>query len=508
MQAVTQELLDSSEKVKSEIQKHKNQIQEIEKNSCLRKSKLDKLKDEISTTVKEWIEQLREQEQKLHKDIETTEKLYQDNDDSQVSGIVNHVQKMETWVTYTKKLANEGSAVNKVTEKEKTLKTKDELLAIDLKVEPKPIAGCLFKANRNLSWDVKNVGTVSLWDCVAEGQGLKKGMVSVRLAFTVKTNDVRCTQDKTISSPTPTTFIVKISSSQGSVDPEIQFSKDGIYTVSFVPTHQGDHKISATLEDQEIPGFPFIAKVKDCTMTGNGLTKGIVGLTSAFKICFYGPENENVYDPTAVLSVKLRSSEGNLHPTIQDNTDGTYSVSFVPTHPGDHYISVTVDGQRIPSCRCIAKVKQFVTTGKLVAKGMVGLRSLIKIGIQGPNGENVNDSTMKLNVKILSPQGAVIPAIQNNINGAYFSFFPVCSGKHKVFVFVRNEVLKNENQEKESTNGQKVLGRPFTVAIKPREFQAVVSFGEKGNEKGQFRLPSGVTVNDKNQIIVADCDNH
>ena len=506
MQAVKQELLDSFEKVTNEIEKHSNLIKEIQKNSCLRKSKLNKLKDEISTTVKECIEQLREQEQKLHNDIETTEKMYQENDDNQVRDIVNYVQKLETWVTYTEKLVNEGSAVNQVTKREKTLKSKNELIAIDLKVEPITIAGCLFTPNGNLSRDVKNVGTVSLWDCVTEGQGLKKGMVSVRSTFSVKTNDVRCTQDQLVC--IPTTLNVKITSSQGSVDPDIQPNKDGTFTVSFVPTHLGDHKITATLEDHEIPGSPFIAKVINyCTLTGQSLTRGIVGLRSTFKICFHGPENEKVYDPTVVLNVNLRSPQGNLSPSIQDNKDGTYNVSFVPTQPGNHYISVTVDGQGVPDCPYIAKVNKCVVTGEGLTKGVVGLRSQFLICIHGPEGENVNDLTMKLNVEIQSPQGAVIPTIQNNKDGTYFvSFFPIRSVEHKVFVFVRNEIAESEYQEEANPNGRDIPGSPFTVSVKPREFRAVLSFRKEG--KGKEEFPCGMTVNNKDQIIVSDGDNH
>ena len=506
MQTVTQELLDTSQKVRCEIEKHKCQIREINKNSYLRKRRLNKLKDEISTTVKEWIEQLREQEQKLHKDIETTEKVYQDNDDSQVSDIIKHVEKLETWMTYTEKLANEGSAVNKVTEKEKTLKSKDKLLAEDLQIEPKIIAGCLFIVNGNLSRELKDFGTISLWDCVAEGQGLKKGVVSVRSAFTVKTNDVHCTQDKTVC--IPTTLNVKITSSQGSVDPAIQSNKDGTFTVSFVPTHPGDHKISATLEDQEIPGSPFIANVNHCTLTGEGLTKGIVGLRSHFKICFQVLENGKVYEPIAVLSVNLRSPVGKLLPSIQDNKDGTYSVSFVPTHPGEHYISVSTDGQEILSSRRIAKISQYVIKGEGLSKGVVGLRSQFMISSQGPNGENANEPTMKLNVEIRSPQGALIQAIENKKDGTYLvSFFPVQSGDYQIFVYVRDELSESEYQEEASLSAQEVPGSPFTVAVTPRVFRAVLSFGKKGKGTDQMSDPVGVTVNEKDQIIVSDYDN-
>ena len=325
--------------------------------------------------------------------------------------------------------------------------------------------------------------------------------------ITVKTNAVRHTEDQIVT--IPKTLNVKILSSQGSVEPAIQSSKDGTYIVSYVPNHPGDHKISATLEDQEIPSSPFITKVNHCTLIGEGLTKGIVGIRSKFNICFNDQENEKVYDPTAVLSVKIRSPKGNIFPSIQDNKNSTYSVSFVPTHPGDHVISVTADGQEIPGCPYIAYFNQCVVEGEGLTKGVVGRRSQIIISIRGPNGENIDDPTMKLNVKIQSPEGAVIPAIQNNKDGTYLvSFLPVRSGDHRVFVFVRNELSVSEYQEEASLKDQEIPGSPFTVSVKPREFRAVLSFGKNGNGKGQFSYPWGVTINDKDQIIVADNENH
>ena len=414
VQTVTQKLLDSSEKMRCEIQKLKTQIREIESNGALRNEKLNKLKDEIKETVNKLIEKLREQEAKLQRDIESTQKIYQENDASQVSEIEEHVRKMETWVRYTEKLANDGSAVNKVTNKEQTLRCREQLIASDRKIEPKTIAGYLFTPNENLSREIKDVDTVYLWDCVAEGEGLKKGMVNARSAFTIRTIPVHCTQDQTICSPN--TLNVKISSPQGSVDP-----------------------------------------------------------------------------------------------AIQHNNDGTYTVSYVPTHPGDHDISVTINGEDIPGCPHIATVSQCVTKGEGLTKLVVGLRSQFMISIRGPNGENVNDPTTKLNVKIQSPQGAIIPAIriQSNKDGTYLvSFFPVRSGEHQVFVYVRDEVPESECQEEEKLNGREIPGSPFIVVVKPREFRSVLSFGKKGKGKGEFDHPTAVTVNNKDQIIVADYNNH
>ena len=35
-----------------------------------------------------------------------------------------------------------------------------------------------------------------------------------------------------------------------------------------------------------------------------------------------------------------------------------------------------------------------------------------------------------------------------------------------------------------------------------------LKFGETGSAAGQFNRPAGVTINSKNEIVVADKDNH
>ena len=67
---------------------------------------------------------------------------------------------------------------------------------------------------------------------------------------------------------------------------------------------------------------------------------------------------------------------------------------------------------------------------------------------------------------------------------------------------------ESEHQQETSLNGQEVPGSPFTVVIEPREFRAVLSFGKKGKLTDQFSYPLGLTVNNKDQIIVADSGNN
>ena len=53
-------------------------------------------------------------------------------------------------------------------------------------------------------------------------------------------------------------------------------------------------------------------------------------------------------------------------------------------------------------------------------------------------------------------------------------------------------------------NGQHVRGSPFAVQVTPFQFKPVLSFGKEGLSEGMLRLPWGVAVNAKDEIVVTD----
>ena len=57
-------------------------------------------------------------------------------------------------------------------------------------------------------------------------------------------------------------------------------------------------------------------------------------------------------------------------------------------------------------------------------------------------------------------------------------------------------------------NGQHIGDSPFPVQVTPFRFKPVLSFGNEGSSKGMFSFLGGVAVNAKNEIAVADSNNH
>ena len=57
-------------------------------------------------------------------------------------------------------------------------------------------------------------------------------------------------------------------------------------------------------------------------------------------------------------------------------------------------------------------------------------------------------------------------------------------------------------------NGQHIGDSPFPVQVTPFRFKPVLSFGKEGSSKGMFSFLGGVAVNAKNEIAVADSNNH
>ena len=84
--------------------------------------------------------------------------------------------------------------------------------------------------------------------------------------------------------------------------------------------------------------------------------------------------------------------------------------------------------------------------------------------------------------------------IDDNKDGIYnVSYYPIVQGTIKLLVKV-NEVH--------------IRGSPFTVIVKPFYVRPLLSFGQQGSGEGMLHFPFGVAVNDKDEIVVADSNNH
>lgn len=117
-----------------------------------------------------------------------------------------------------------------------------------------------------------------------------------------------------------------------------------------------------------IPGSPFVVNVKKgtdpnkCKAYGPGLEKGIVQQANKFTVETKG--NHYLIDISNVLAIEIHQidflgagsgglglaiegpSEAKM--TCKDNRDGSCSVEYVATEPGDYDISIKFAEQHIP----------------------------------------------------------------------------------------------------------------------------------------------------------------
>ena len=84
--------------------------------------------------------------------------------------------------------------------------------------------------------------------------------------------------------------------------------------------------------------------------------------------------------------------------------------------------------------------------------------------------------------------------IDDNKDGIYnISYFPRVQGTIKLLVKV---------------NGEHIHGSPFAVTVKPFQVKPVLCIGKEGSGEGMFNYPMGVAVTAKDEVVVADNQNH
>ena len=141
--------------------------------------------------------------------------------------------------------------------------------------------------------------------------------------------------------------------------------------------------------------------------------------------------------------------------------------------------------------------KESTVEGKGISEGTVGLLAEIVVITRNIMGEQVYDQNNRVTMEIRNHNGqdcSTKPQIHDNKDGGYkISYFAKETGTCQASVKV---------------NGQHVRGSPFKTEFKPRLFKPVLSFGKRGSALGMFNWPWGIAVNHKDEIAVADSDNH
>ncbi|CAG9862811.1 unnamed protein product [Phyllotreta striolata] len=239
----------------------------------------------------------------------------------------------------------------------------------------------------------------------------------------------------------------------GKIDkPIIEDNCDGTVTVKYDPREEGVHELSVKYNGEHIQGSPYKIHVDSIssgyvTAYGPGLTHGVSGEPSNFTISTKGVGSGG-------LSMAV---EGPSKAEISclDNKDGTVSVSYLPTAPGEYKISVRFGDKHIKGSPFNAKI-----TGEGRKRNQISVGSCSEVSLPG----KISDADIRsLNASIQAPSGLEEPCFLKRLptGNIGISFTPREIGEHVVSVkkmgtHITNSPFKINVCEREVGDAKKV----------------------------------------------------
>nr|DBA18651.1 TPA: hypothetical protein GDO54_016875 [Pyxicephalus adspersus] len=196
-------------------------------------------------------------------------------------------------------------------------------------------------------------------------------------------------------------FHVSVKGPKGLDEPVKQLEAvDGVHLFEYYPLNPGKYVVTITWGGHHIPKSPFEVQVgpeagpQKVRAWGPGLTGGVVGKSADFVVESIGPDVGSL--------AKIECS---------DNGDGTCSVSYLPTMPGEYFVNILFEETHIPGSPFQAEIEmpfdptKVVATGPGLEHGKVGDAGLIHVDCTqaGPGVltmEAVSDSGSKAEVYI------------------------------------------------------------------------------------------------------------
>ncbi|XP_072922819.1 filamin-C isoform X2 [Hemitrygon akajei] len=215
--------------------------------------------------------------------------------------------------------------------------------------------------------------------------------------------------------------------------PHITDNKDGTVTVKYAPIEKGLHEMDIKYDGNHIPGSPlqfYVDAINSGHVTafGPGLSHGMVNKPAAFTIV-----TKDAGEGGLSLAVEGPSK---AEITCKDNKDGTCTVSYLPTAPGDYNIIVRFDDKHIAGSPFTAKIT-----------GDDSMRtSQLNVGTSTEVSLKITETDLSLlNASIKAPSGNEEPCLLKRLPNRHIgiSFTPKEVGEHVVSVKKNNRHVTN-----------------------------------------------------------------
>ncbi|XP_014888831.1 filamin-C-like isoform X3 [Poecilia latipinna] len=277
----------------------------------------------------------------------------------------------------------------------------------------------------------------------------------------------------------PVNFLVPFTPQQGEITGEVRMpsgktsrphitdNKDGTITIKYQPTERGLHEMDIKYDGNHIPGSPlqfFVDAVNSGVVTayGPGLSYGMVNRAATFTVV-----TKNAGEGGLSLAVEGPSK---AEITCKDNKDGTCTVSYLPTAPGDYNIIVKFDNKHIPGSPF---------TAKITGDDTITRTSQLNVGTAADVSLKIAETDLNsLTASIRAPSGNEEPCLLKRLHNRHLgiSFTPKEVGEHEVSV---------------RKNGMHVANSPFKIMVGQSEIgeaSRVKAFGKGLVEAHTFEM--------------------
>ena len=143
------------------------------------------------------------------------------------------------------------------------------------------------------------------------------------------------------------------------------------------------------------------------------------------------------------------------------------------------------------------KAKESLAEGEGLKEGIVARKAQFNLITRNEEKKQWYNKRDRVTVEIKDDQERKCVTevrIDDNKDGIYnMSYFPRVQGTIKLLVKV---------------NGEHIHGSPFAVIVKPFQVKPVLCIGKEGSGEGLLSNPLGVAVTAKDEVVVADNQNH
>jgi len=292
--------------------------------------------------------------------------------------------------------------------------------------------------------------------CIAFGPGLEHAEVGYDAEFTIQ---ARNASGKNITTGGET-FDVQIKAPLNSppVKADVHDNGDGTYQVVYNPKSHGQHVINVNIHNKPIQNSPFRVNADrlgvDPSLT-DAYGPGLEGATAKEPTYFTIVAKNKKGDPVGAggdrfdISIKGPYDSDVKHEVL-DNKDGTYTVNYRPTEPGDLTVAINYEGKSVGKSPYHVHVDthaEAADASKSEAYGpgiegiVAGEPATFTIQARNKKGDKVKHGGDAFDVEVIGPDDVPLDVkIKDNKDGTYaVSYQPLAPGNHKIDVVLRGD---------------------------------------------------------------------